>query len=258
MPPASGCDARLPRARSSSTDGSTASATARPRGRRRSLPAERLAAQQAQIARRLETDRTARPRHRVPEGGARRVRRPPPSPPWVTVAAAAGLMLGLVQVFQLRTAALTNRSRRRPRYAADAATWCRRHRRAPTPTSDSSLSEQTSPASGSRTLDALDDMTPPRVMQARNRVATQPLIFRKGLDMKEAVAGELAAAYTAARRRGRAAGFVHSTAGSRSISHRNSASATASIAPWTTRTRPCAVPRPTRVPPPARSSTTRM
>ena len=28
--------------------------------------------------------------------------------------------------------------------------------------------------------------------------ATQPLIFRKGLDMKEAVAGELAAAYDSA------------------------------------------------------------
>ena len=40
--------------------------------------------------------------------------------------------------------------------------------------------------------------------------ATQPLIFRKGLDMKEAVAGELAAAYHSALvDRVRAGGFRH-------------------------------------------------
>ena len=67
----------------------------------------------------------------------------------------------------------------------------------------------------------------------------QPLIFRKGLDMKEAVAGELLGGL---RQRARRPGPRKRTtttppAGSPSISRASSASATASIAPSTTPTR---------------------
>ena len=61
------------------------------------------------------------------------------------------------------------------------------------------------------------------------------LIFRKGLDMKEAVAAELAAAYHSHdRRRGPRGGFVRQHGRLTIHLARNSASATASIAPSTT------------------------
>ena len=71
---------------------------------------------------------------------------------------------------------------------------------------------------------------------------SQPLIFRKGLDMKDAVAGELAAAYHSAivdRVRGQRLPLRHRPR-SRSISRASSGSATASTARWTTPIRPAA------------------
>ena len=78
----------------------------------------------------------------------------------------------------------------------------------------------------------------------------QPLIFRKGLDMKEAVAGELAAAYHSALVDAvRASDYRHDPAGSPCTSRASSASATASIAPSTTPIRPGArFPGPQRLP----------
>jgi hypothetical protein len=135
------------------------------------FPADRLAVQQAQIARRLETlERPARvivfPKAaRAVISGHSHVRR------WVTVAAAAGLIagIGLGQVMPLRTvmqsqqAAAPSANFNAPTSAAIAKELTPA---APSPTDDELLSEGfASPKV--RNLSALDDMTP----HARDYVA---------------------------------------------------------------------------------------
>jgi hypothetical protein len=128
------------------------------------FPAERLAAQQAQIARRLETlERPARviafPKAaRAVISGHSHVRR------WVTVAAAAGLIagVGLGQVVPLRTvitrqqAAVPNANFNAPATAAIAKEY--------TPSTaspnDEELLSETFTSPKVRNLSALDDMTP--------------------------------------------------------------------------------------------------
>lgn len=121
------------------------------------FPAERLAAQQAQIARRLETlERPARviafPRAaRAVVSGSSHVRR------WVTVAAAAGLIVGvgLGQVVPLRTA-ITN-----PHFnAPDATTRAQELTPVSTSRDDEELLSDGFGSPKVKNLSALDDMTP--------------------------------------------------------------------------------------------------
>jgi hypothetical protein len=131
------------------------------------FPAERLAAQQAQIARRLETlERPARvivfPKAaRAVISGHSHVRR------WVTVAAAAGLIagVGLGQVVPLRTV-IHNREAATVNTHFNAPTTAERAKElAPASSSQNPLNddELLSDAFASpkvRNLSALDDMTP--------------------------------------------------------------------------------------------------
>ena len=180
--------------------------------RTRRFPAERLAAQQAQILRRLEAlERPARviafPKFARARRPARVARRR-----WVAAAAAAGLIVGIGLGPDRSTSAdvLSAAGRRAPgRSQRRAASTGRRtiavDRQPPvTPTSrrtnDAHCSRSTpSPSAACQHPRALDDdrrragATTTQIV-----VPPKPLIFRKGLDMKEAVAGELAAAYHSA------------------------------------------------------------
>jgi hypothetical protein len=131
------------------------------------FPAERLAAQQAQIARRLETlERPARviafPKAaRAVMSGHSHVRR------WVTVAAAAGLIagVGLGQVVPLRTAVLKHQATGAIAHfnASGAETRAKALPPVSTPLSPQRDEELLSDAFASpkvRNLSALDDMTP--------------------------------------------------------------------------------------------------
>jgi hypothetical protein len=130
------------------------------------FPPERLAAQQVQILRKLEQiDQPARviafpaqTRSGQPEFGGRRV-----AASWVGVAAAAGLMIGVVGG-QL-TARLSHRPAPAPPPAV--ATVVPSDTDGPNTPVDSSLLEQDFDSIRIKALDAVDDLTP-RVMQARN------------------------------------------------------------------------------------------
>jgi hypothetical protein len=131
------------------------------------FPAERLAAQQAQIARRLETlERPARvivfPKaaHAVISGNSH-VRR------WVTVAAAAGLIagVGLGQVVPLRTV-IRNREATAVNTHFNAPTTAERAKEltpassSQNPLNDDELLSDAFASPKVRNLSALDDMTP--------------------------------------------------------------------------------------------------
>jgi hypothetical protein len=128
------------------------------------FPAERLAAQQAQIARRLETlERPARvivfPKAaRAVISGNSHVRR------WVTVAAAAGLIagVGLGQVVPLRTV-MRNQEAAAPNAHFNAPATAVRATELPpvsTPSNDEELLSDAFASPKVRNLSALDDMTP--------------------------------------------------------------------------------------------------
>ena len=130
----------------------------------KAFPAERLAAQQAQIARRLETlERPARviafPKAaRAVISGSTHVRR------WVTVAAAAGLIagVGLGQVVPLRTA-INHQQAAAPNThfnAPDAATRAQALTPVATSIDDEELLSDAFANSKVKNLSALDDMTP--------------------------------------------------------------------------------------------------
>jgi hypothetical protein len=136
------------------------------------FPAERLAVQQAQIARRLETlERPARvivfPKAaRAVISGHSHVRR------WVTVAAAAGLIagIGLGQVVPLRTVLRNQQAAPNAHFNAPAAAvrsieLTSSHAAAPSSTSpvspgDDELLSEGFASPKVRNLSALDDMTP--------------------------------------------------------------------------------------------------
>jgi len=130
------------------------------------FPPERLAAQQAQILRKLEQiDQPSRviafpsqTKLGQPELGGRRV-----AASWVGVAAAAGLMIGVVGG-QL-TARLSNRPAPAP--APAIAQVVPADTDGPNTPVDPSLLEQDFDSIRIKALDAVDDLTP-RVMQARN------------------------------------------------------------------------------------------
>ena len=171
------------------------------------FPAERLAVQHAQIFRRIEaSERPARviafPRFRAPLTS-----RTSHASRWIAAAAAAGLIVGVGvgQVMDLRhigsvspapypgapvgTATAGWRSNR----AGGGDLQLRRRRSVPLRSRRLALPAVGSGAPRDRRVDAAGRRT------ATVAVATsQPLIFRKGLDMKEAVAGELATAYHSA------------------------------------------------------------
>jgi hypothetical protein len=128
------------------------------------FPADRLAQQQAQIARRLETlERPARvivfPKAaRAVISGNSHVRR------WVTVAAAASLIagFGLGQVMPLSTL-VRQQSAIAPSHFTAPVAASRAEELTPTPTSfrtDEELLSDDFASSRVRTLSALDDMTP--------------------------------------------------------------------------------------------------
>jgi hypothetical protein len=128
------------------------------------FPVERLAAQQAQIARRLETlERPARviafPKAaRAVINGHSHVRR------WVTVAAAAGLIagVGLAQVVPLRTV-IHNQQAAAPNTRFDAPTTAAIAKvltPAPSSPNDDELLSDAFTSPKVKNLSALDDMTP--------------------------------------------------------------------------------------------------
>ncbi len=128
------------------------------------FPAERLAVQQAQIARRLETlERPARviafPKAaRAVISGNSHVRR------WVTVAAAAGLIagVGLGQVLPLRTAIHKQQATAATSHfnAPDAATRAQELSPVSTSLNDEELLSDAFASPKVKNLSALDDMTP--------------------------------------------------------------------------------------------------
>jgi hypothetical protein len=128
------------------------------------FPVERLAIQQAQIARRLETlERPARviafPKAaRAVISGNSHVRR------WVTVAAAAGLIagIGLGQVVPLRTATRTQQGAAAPSHftAPNAAVRAGELSPASTSLNDEELLSDAFASPKVKNLSALDDMTP--------------------------------------------------------------------------------------------------
>jgi hypothetical protein len=128
------------------------------------FPAERLAVQQAQIARRLETlERPARvivfPKAaRAVISGNSHVRR------WVTVAAAAGLIagIGLGQVVPLRTAIHPEQAAAVPAHftGPDAAARAGELTPASTSLNDEELLSDAFTSAKVKNLSALDDMTP--------------------------------------------------------------------------------------------------
>ena len=176
----------------------------------RGLPPERLAAQQAQIFRRLEAlERPARviafPRF-TPPG-----RRLQPARPqrWIAAAAAAGLIIG-VGVGPVARLPARRRAGRLPSTQARRASAPPGRGRARRPaglagraTRRSSSSPSVAPRRRACRIASGRSTRSPRARGiwtsrgSRGRDSS-PLIFRKGLDMKEAVAGELAAAYHSA------------------------------------------------------------
>ena len=168
---------------------------------------ERLAAQQAVITRRLEA--AERPARVIafPKFSSSTTGRSAPVRRWIAAAAAAGLLvgLGLGQIMDLRHFG-DRRTFPGARTGSAATRRCHGTRRGPgerrrqrgsaAPRARGRRDAAVRGASRLRDADAEGSRLPP-VVQVTVSVP-QPVIFRKGLDMKEAVAGELSAAYDSA------------------------------------------------------------
>ena len=184
------------------------------------FPAERLAVQHAQIFRRIEA--SERPARVIAFPRFRRRSRPRTSHAsrWIAAAAAAGLIVGVGvgQVMDLRHIGSvspapypgapvgTATARWRSNRAGGGDLQRRRRRSVPLRSRRLALPAVGSGAPRDRRVDAAGRRT------ATVAVATsQPLIFRKGLDLKEAVAGVLADGLSQRHRRPRQGRRLHVT-----------------------------------------------
>ena len=210
------------------------------------VSAERLANQKGRIMRRIE--------RAIGRPAAARVLRFPAfanpalatvqrARPWLGVAAAAGLMLG-VTIGQLvhvhpepgTAGPAVTETRLAPTLAPASAS------QPPAVADEQFMLELEEALTTPRvsTLVALDEMTPRLPRRGDRRTVVAAPIFRKGLDLKHVVADDLARDYDSQPHQSESATTISRThpAASRFTSPKSSASATAWNAPWTTHTKP--------------------